>query len=1143
MSVDRAEPEGLSPTIGRIESVCDRFEAAWQRAPRPRIEDYWLESDGTHLLRELLVLDLVYRVRAHDRPDLGEYRARFVGHPGVIRSAFDTVGLSVLSPQTPSPSTWNDSGRGVHDSPAPLMGFNRTNAMIESPARAVSDVPIPGAHRFRVIRPLAQGGLGEVFVAHDEELRREVALKLIQEQHAHDTDSRNRFLFEAEITGRLEHPGVIPVYGLGVDEKGRPYYAMRFIRGESLKESIARFHRADGPNREPGERSLALRELLGRFINVCNTIAYAHGRGVLHRDLKPANVMLGDFGETLVVDWGLAKIAGRPDGEPQAEEGIQGPEPRSGLNSTKQGSWLGTPAFMSPEQAAGRIDLLGPASDVYSLGATLYNLLTGKSAFDGTDVTTVLSQVQQGTFPSPRSLEPSIDRALEAVCLKAMAHKPENRYASCRALADDVERWAADLPVSAWREPFGRRVRRWGKQNRTMVTAAAVAMLASVVGLAAVLIVQTQAKAELSHSLSREMKANASLAEANLELERSKDAVQARYDLAVEAIGTFHTGVSEDFLMKEDQFKELRDRLLKSASDFYGKLGALLRRESDPASRLALASANFEVAALTRLVGRPEEALAAHRKVLAAREALASEPGSSDLAKADVGRSLVAIARLLELTGNSDEAEAAYREAELRLTGPADAAPSAAAVRAALAYCRSRHGWLLKLTGHTSEALSLLRRARADQQALAPAARATDRTTSDLAWTLNRLGNVLSETGKASEAEAEYRAAISIQQRLAHDNPAVTEFRSDLAFSHNDLASLLASAGNAAEAQAELRTALVIRQRLSDDNPAVSLFHRFVANNHNDLARLLASTGNALEAGAEYRTALAIQRKVAEDHRADNALHSELAMTHNNLGNLLSEAHKPGAAEVEYRSALAIQQKLANDQPSVTRYRRDLALSRNNLGILLLEAGKAADAAAEHRTALALFQKLADDNPAVTTYRAELANATVGLATAHLALGRAALARTAADQAVAVLEAVLEQDRALYGRAVLGEALLRRGQARLAVGDPAGSAADWQRAVATFEAMPPRDPESAFLEACCHAMLAGAATRVGSRVPPGDGPIEAARAMDILRQAVAMGFRSARQYRNEPALGPLRDRDDFQLLIMDLAMPERPLAP
>ncbi len=208
-----------------------------------------------------------------------------------------------------------------------------------------------------------------------------------------------------------------------------------------------------------------------------------------------------------------------------------------------------------------------------------------------------------------------------------------------------------------------------------------------------------------------------------------------------------------------------------------------------------------------------------------------------------------------------------------------------------------------------------------------------------------------------------------------------------------------------------------------------------------------------------------------------------------------------------------------------------------------MEAGNASEAEAEHRTALAIFRRLADDNPAVAYYQGDLANATVGLATAHLALGRGAVARTAADQAVVLLEAVLVQDRASQWRAALGEALLRRGQARLAAGDPAGSAADWRRAVATFEALPPRDPEAAFLEACCHAMLAGAAGHAGSGVPPGDGPIEAGRAMDILRQAVAIGFRSARRYRTEPALAPLRDRDDFRLLIRDLAMPKGPLAP
>src|SRR5262249_12046780 len=154
----------------------------------------------------------------------------------------------------------------------------------------------PG-ERYRVLRPHRAGGLGEVLVAYDAELRREVALKHMQRHHADNPESRGRFLREAEITGGLEHPGVVPVYSLGTYDDGRPYYAMRFIRGDSLKDAIDRFHQADTSTRDPGARRLELRRLLGRFLDLCNTLAYAHSRGVLHRDLKPANIMLGPYGE------------------------------------------------------------------------------------------------------------------------------------------------------------------------------------------------------------------------------------------------------------------------------------------------------------------------------------------------------------------------------------------------------------------------------------------------------------------------------------------------------------------------------------------------------------------------------------------------------------------------------------------------------------------------------------------------------------------------------------------------------------------------------------------------------------------------------------------------------------------------------
>ena len=198
--------------------------------------------------------------------------------------------------------------------------------------------------------------------------------------------------------------------------------------------------------KDPGRRSLETRNLLRRFVDVCNAIEYAHSRGVLHRDIKPANVIVGKHGETLVVDWGLAKATGRAD--PAVDERTLMPSSASGSTDTLPGSALGTPAYMSPEQARGDLEHLGPRSDVYSLGATLYCLLTGKPPLENQDAGAMLRAAQTGDFPPPRKLDTTIDGPLEAVCLKAMALKPEDRYATPRLLADDIERWMADEPVS-----------------------------------------------------------------------------------------------------------------------------------------------------------------------------------------------------------------------------------------------------------------------------------------------------------------------------------------------------------------------------------------------------------------------------------------------------------------------------------------------------------------------------------------------------------------------------------------------------------------------------------------------------------------------------------------------------------------------
>jgi serine/threonine protein kinase/formylglycine-generating enzyme required for sulfatase activity len=377
------------------------------------------------------------RVEASVRRDLGQF-----DDPDVQAS------LAGLQPQD-SPAT------GDGKSEDSLAGLP-TTAPVGDAAFSI---------RFRRLRKHAKGGLGEVFVALDSELEREVALKEIQARHADHPESRARFLTEGKVTGALEHPGIVPVYGMGVYPDGRPYYAMRFIKGDSLKDAIAAYHAPDRQGASASERSLEMRQLLGRFVDVCNAITYAHSRGVIHRDIKPANVMLGKFGETLVVDWGLAKVVGQ--GDIETTDSLVVSSGDSAL--THAGQALGTPAYMSPEQAGGRLDRLGPATDTYSLGATLYCLLTGQAPFTEKDVGVVLARVQKGDFKPPRQVNASIPAALAALCLKAMALRPEDRYASPRELSGEIERFLADEPISAYREPFKVRAGRWTRRHPAVV--------------------------------------------------------------------------------------------------------------------------------------------------------------------------------------------------------------------------------------------------------------------------------------------------------------------------------------------------------------------------------------------------------------------------------------------------------------------------------------------------------------------------------------------------------------------------------------------------------------------------------------------------------------------------------------------------
>ena len=347
-----------------------------------------------------------------------------------------------------------------------------------------------GGSRYELLERKFSGGMGEVWIARDRELNREVLLKQVLPQLAENVRNRGRFLREARTGAILEHPGIVPVYDIGQHPGGQLFQVMRYFRPGSLHKKIAAYHLAHPDALD----ELAFRTLLGHFATACRAIEYVHTRGILHLDIKPQNIVTGDFGETQIIDWGLAQITDADmlekvheesgnlaSGSARGDSAMPASREKPAATAVLPRGLRGTPAYAAPEQWKGDPQVLGAWTDVYGLGATLFEILAGKAPFK-VPSSTLEEDVEIGNLH--RDVKPWVPANVRAICRKAMAVKPGDRYATAAALADDIERFLADEPVAAWPDPWRVRLWRFVKRHRTAVAAAGVLLATTTVALA-----------------------------------------------------------------------------------------------------------------------------------------------------------------------------------------------------------------------------------------------------------------------------------------------------------------------------------------------------------------------------------------------------------------------------------------------------------------------------------------------------------------------------------------------------------------------------------------------------------------------------------------------------------------------------------
>ncbi len=1153
----------LEPIAEQIDALADAFEEECRAGTPPEMEAYLKRvdvKDRCSLLTELVKLDLEYRLRASEQRRVEQYLSQ---HPSLSDRAETIVDLIALEYRVRQDRAERVAVAEFLERFPELR--DRLLAVLPPLRRVLAEVP-----GYELREEVGRGGMGVVYRAIDVEFGRPVAVKLMLPPKYDAAEAIERFLDETRITGCLQHPGVPPVHRCGTLIDGRPYLVMKLIEGGTLSQLLC------DKSGSVSERQWAL----WVFEKICQTVAYAHGQEVVHRDLKPQNVMVGSFGEVQVMDWGLAKDLRRPGAEADAENvGTASTLSRQ----TREGCALGTPAYMAPEQARGELSRVGKASDVFSLGAILCEILTRyPPVMDWMDWSEA-SRARQLEAAVQRLKECGADPELAGLAIQCLANAPEDRPASASVVAERVAQFQANVEArlrAAERDRAAAEAKAEGERRRRRMVLVAAGLLlavlaAGVAGTTVGFYQAAEARDAESKRADGETKARASEKEQRLSAEQARNDARRALESALDALDVTTSSITGDALATQPALTAEQRKFLESVLPAYRQLAE--ESGTDEKSRERVARAAARLGDIEYRFGRFEQAFQAWNASTRQWESLAADYQDNLMYRRHLAAAYSGVGIAHDMLGNLPEAEAAARRSLEIRKKTAEGPPNVQEYHWELAWAYNNLSAIMSKLGRSKEELQLCeechklrfslanafpnnagymyelaasnrnlallhlaanRREEAEKclvfavQRLGVLARQSPedaRFSSELAASQSSLAVVRLDQGKPEEAKDLYQRAIGRYAALSKRFPSEPDHLRGLALAHNNFGMFFEKQSLTARAEEQFRDSLKYREELVKKSPNVPSYRQELARTLDSMGGFYRTCTKYEEAEREFQKSHSIRKQLVESNGNVVAYRTELSLSHLALGALNDSRKRPAEAEQHYRDAMAILQQLVDQHPALIDNHRFLASAKTSLGGVLVKSG---DHAAAHPLlveARATCQAFMKRSPPVVDTHVDFARACNALGKAALSSGEAIEGLGFHEEAIFALGELAESNRKFANvLSALRSSYQGRANCRLKAGQVTEAVAELDQVVHGFC----DKAEHWFDFACVYADASSLAT---------DGRLKeacASQAVGLLRKAVDAGFRDAAKLESHEKLKALRERPDYREVLASLRKPE-----